>query len=100
MTARLLGEAIGTFFLLATVVGSGIMGETVAGGNVAVTQNDDGGAFSEIALNFSRQSNLLFKLLTSIRSRQIGSHLAQLLLRIDYNRYFSRHGHDIGKIAA
>lgn len=32
----LLAEAIGTFFLLATVVGSGIMGETLAGGNVAL----------------------------------------------------------------
>lgn len=35
--ARKLGaELIGTFFLLATVVGSGIMAETLAGGNVAV----------------------------------------------------------------
>ena len=29
-------ELIGTFFLLATVVGSGIMAETLAGGNVAI----------------------------------------------------------------
>ena len=36
MTNRLLAEAIGTMFLLATVVGSGIMGETLAGGNVAL----------------------------------------------------------------
>lgn len=36
MTRRLLGEAIGTMFLLTTVVGSGIMGETLAGGNVAI----------------------------------------------------------------
>ncbi len=36
MTKRLLAEAIGTFFLLATVVGSGIMGETLSGGNVAI----------------------------------------------------------------
>ena len=36
MTKRLIGEAIGTFFLLATVVGSGIMGETLAGGNSAI----------------------------------------------------------------
>lgn len=33
---RLAGEAVGTFFLLATVVGSGIMGENLAGGNVAI----------------------------------------------------------------
>ena len=33
---RLVAEALGTFFLLATVVGSGIMGETLAAGNAAV----------------------------------------------------------------
>jgi len=33
---KLGAELIGTFFLLATVVGSGIMAETLAGGNVAV----------------------------------------------------------------
>ena len=36
LTRRLAAEAIGTAFLLATVVGSGIMGETLAGGNVAI----------------------------------------------------------------
>jgi len=35
-TQRLAAEAIGTAGLLATVVGSGIMGETLAGGNVAI----------------------------------------------------------------
>jgi glycerol uptake facilitator-like aquaporin len=33
---RVIAEALGTAFLLATVVGSGIMGERLAGGNVAV----------------------------------------------------------------
>ena len=36
LARRLAAEAIGTGFLLATVVGSGIMGETLAGGNVAI----------------------------------------------------------------
>ena len=36
LTRRLSAEALGTFFLLATVVGSGIMAERLAGGNVAV----------------------------------------------------------------
>ena len=36
MQKKLLAEFIGTFFLLATVVGSGIMGESLAGGNVAI----------------------------------------------------------------
>lgn len=33
---RLAAEALGTFFLLATVVGSGIMAERLAGGNIAI----------------------------------------------------------------
>ena len=36
MIRRLAAEALGTAFLLAAVVGSGIMGERLAGGNVAV----------------------------------------------------------------
>ena len=33
---RLLAEVLGTAMLLATVIGSGIMGERLAGGNVAI----------------------------------------------------------------
>jgi hypothetical protein len=33
---RLIAEGLGTGFLLATVVGSGIMGASLAGGNVAI----------------------------------------------------------------
>lgn len=33
---RLSAEALGSFFLFVTVIGSGIMGETLAGGNVAI----------------------------------------------------------------
>jgi glycerol uptake facilitator-like aquaporin len=36
LSRRVLAEAVGTAFLLAAVVGSGIMGERLAGGNVAV----------------------------------------------------------------
>ena len=36
LTRRLASEAIGSAFLLATVVGSGIMAERLAGGNVAI----------------------------------------------------------------
>jgi glycerol uptake facilitator-like aquaporin len=36
MTRRIAAEAIGTALLLAAVVGSGIMGERLAGGNVAI----------------------------------------------------------------
>ncbi len=37
LTRRLAAEALGTAFLLATVIGSGIMAERLAGGNVALT---------------------------------------------------------------
>lgn len=36
LVRRLVAEAVGTGFLLAAVVGSGIMGERLAGGNVAI----------------------------------------------------------------
>lgn len=36
MTRKLIAEALGSFFLFATVVGSGIMAEQLSGGNVAV----------------------------------------------------------------
>jgi glycerol uptake facilitator-like aquaporin len=36
LSRRLFAEALGTGFLLATVIGSGIMGETLSGGNVAL----------------------------------------------------------------
>lgn len=36
LSRRLFAEALGTAFLLATVIGSGIMGERLAGGNVAI----------------------------------------------------------------
>jgi glycerol uptake facilitator-like aquaporin len=37
LSRRLAAEALGTAFLLAVVVGSGIMGERLAGGNAAIT---------------------------------------------------------------
>ncbi|MGA2215759.1 MAG: aquaporin, partial [Bryobacteraceae bacterium] len=36
MVRRAVAEALGTAFLLATVVGSGIMGQRLAGGNIAI----------------------------------------------------------------
>ena len=36
MTRKLIAEAIGSFFLFATVIGSGVMGDSLSGGNVAV----------------------------------------------------------------
>jgi glycerol uptake facilitator-like aquaporin len=36
LSRRVVAEALGTAFLLAAVVGSGIMGEKLAGGNIAL----------------------------------------------------------------
>lgn len=36
LTRKLVGEFLGTAFLLAVVIGSGIMGEELSGGNVAI----------------------------------------------------------------
>ncbi|XP_061164050.1 gamma-tubulin complex component 4-like isoform X1 [Saccostrea echinata] len=49
-----------------------------------------------IAKNFQRQSNLLFTVLSSVRSHNASPHLAQLLLRLDYNHYFSIAGGQLG----
>jgi gamma-tubulin complex component 4 len=42
-----------------------------------------------ISTEFDRHACLLFKILSSVQSHQGSAHLAQLLLRIDYNYYFS-----------
>ena len=36
LSRRIVAEGLGTAFLLAAVVGSGIMGERLAGGNIAI----------------------------------------------------------------
>ncbi|KAM3876843.1 gamma-tubulin complex component 4 [Diretmus argenteus] len=46
---------------------------------------------------FSRQSFLLFKILSSVRNHQINSDLAQLLLRLDYNKYYTQSGGTLGR---
>ncbi|KAL6113614.1 uncharacterized protein ACO6RY_11851 [Pungitius sinensis] len=47
---------------------------------------------------FRRQSSLLFKILSSVRNHQINSDLAQLLLRLDYNKYYTQAGGTLGGI--
>ncbi|XP_023227002.1 gamma-tubulin complex component 4-like [Centruroides sculpturatus] len=51
---------------------------------------------NSIALNFRRQTHLLFRVLSSFYSHHSSPHLAQLLLRIDYNKYFSSCGGQLG----
>lgn len=48
MIRRLWAEALGSFFLFAVVIGSGIMGETLAGGNTAVALLANTGATAAI----------------------------------------------------
>jgi len=45
---------------------------------------------SSICTSFSRHSSLLLQLLTSLRHQLAPTNLAQLLTRIDYNRFFSK----------
>ncbi|XP_065672561.1 gamma-tubulin complex component 4 isoform X3 [Hydra vulgaris] len=59
-----------------------------------VSYNRDSDDDLETALqytqDFDRQTSVLFKILSSVRSHQTSPHLAQLLLRIDFNKYFTR----------
>jgi len=55
--------------------------------------------FALLQQGFQRQSSLLFKVLSSVRSHQASPHLSQLLLRIDFNKYFSVSGGQLGGIA-
>src|ERR1700749_3065224 len=61
---RLTAEAVGTCFLLASVVGSGGMGERLSGGNVAVALLGNsvatGGALVALILTFGRVSGARF----------------------------------------
>eukprot|EP00052_Salpingoeca_macrocollata_P008797 m.69385 g.69385 ORF g.69385 m.69385 type:complete len:169 (-) comp16779_c0_seq2:22-528(-) len=42
--------------------------------------------FKEVEKNFETQSNFLFRMLSGVKNRSLN----QLLLRIDFNKYFSR----------
>uniref|UniRef100_A0A8C5EED3 Gamma-tubulin complex component n=1 Tax=Gouania willdenowi TaxID=441366 RepID=A0A8C5EED3_GOUWI len=65
----------------------------------SVASLDERGAAQLDLLNkgFRRQSFLLFKILSSVRNHQINSDLAQLLLRLDYNKYYTQAGGTLGR---
>ncbi|XP_002738136.1 gamma-tubulin complex component 4-like [Saccoglossus kowalevskii] len=50
------------------------------------------GQIDKLAQGFKRQSSLLFTLLSSVRSHESSPYLAQLMLRIDFNKYYSQSG--------
>ncbi|KAH9499205.1 Gamma-tubulin complex component 4 [Bulinus truncatus] len=49
-----------------------------------------------IKLNFQRNSSLLFKILSGVRSQSARPHLAQLLLRLDFNKFYTNAGGQLG----
>jgi glycerol uptake facilitator-like aquaporin len=70
LSRRLLAEFLGTAFLLIAVVGSGIMGERLAGGDVAITLLANslatGGALVALILTFGPISGAHFNPAVSI----------------------------------
>jgi len=67
---RALAETVGSAFLLATIIGSGIMGERLAGGNIAIALLANsiatGAALAALILAFSPISGAHFNPLVSI----------------------------------
>ncbi len=70
LSRRLLAEFLGTAFLLIAVVGSGIMGERLAGGNAAITLLANslatGGALAALILTFGPISGAHFNPAVSV----------------------------------
>lgn len=92
MKRRLWAEAIGSFFLFATVVGSGIMGERLAGGNEAIALLANTGAtgailFVLIAMlgpvsgaHFNPAVTLVMRLNGEVKSREAALYVAVQLV--------------------
>lgn len=57
-------------------------------GNTGLTEREVV-QIENITKTYERQTALLFQILSSVRSHQASPHLAQLLLRIDFNKHFS-----------
>ena len=55
----------------------------------ASVRDRDNAQIQGIAANFRQHSRLLFKMLSGVRSQSSRPYLAQLLLRLDYNRFFT-----------
>lgn len=74
---RVVAEGIGTALLLATIIGSGIMGERLAGGNVAIALLANtlatGAGLTALILTFSPTSGAHFNPLVSIADAACGN---------------------------
>jgi glycerol uptake facilitator-like aquaporin len=81
---RLVAEALGTALLLAVVVGSGIMGERLAGGNVAIALLANtvatGAALYALITTFDPVSGAHFNPLVTIIERAEGKLCTKLML--------------------
>uniref|UniRef100_A0A1A8HAU1 Gamma-tubulin complex component n=1 Tax=Nothobranchius korthausae TaxID=1143690 RepID=A0A1A8HAU1_9TELE len=66
--------------------------------NVASLDDRGTAQLDLLVKGFRRQSSLLFKILSSVRNHQINSDLAQLLLRLDYNKYYTQAGGTLGGV--
>ena len=77
LTTRLLAEFLGTAFLLAAVVGSGIMGDRLSGGNAAIALLANslatGLALSVLILAFGPLSGAHFNPVVTLSSAALGS---------------------------
>ncbi|XP_014671530.1 PREDICTED: gamma-tubulin complex component 4-like [Priapulus caudatus] len=51
---------------------------------------------NNISQAFGRQTSLLFKILSRVRNHQSSPHLAQFLMRIDFNKFFTGSGGQLG----
>lgn len=88
MTRPILAEAVGSFLLFATVIGSGVMGESLAQGNVAVALLGNTiatGAMLFVLItmlgpisgaHFNPAVTLVFRLLGALDTRQALGHVA------------------------
>uniref|UniRef100_A0A1A8DHC5 Gamma-tubulin complex component n=1 Tax=Nothobranchius kadleci TaxID=1051664 RepID=A0A1A8DHC5_NOTKA len=71
---------------------------SLASQNVASLDERGTAQLDLLVKGFRRQSSLLFKILSSVRNHQINSDLAQLLLRLDYNKYYTQAGGTLGGV--
>ncbi|BEV01036.1 MIP/aquaporin family protein [Novosphingobium olei] len=88
MTRPILAEAVGSFLLFATVIGSGVMGESLAQGNVAVALLGNTiatGAMLHVLItmlgpisgaHFNPAVTLVFRILGALDTRQALGHVA------------------------
>ena len=91
MRRAIAAEAVGSFLLFATVIGSGVMGERLSGGNVAVallgnTLATGAMLYVLIAMlgpisgaHFNPAVTLVFRLLGVLDTRQSAAHVAAQL---------------------